>query len=196
MIRLRSCSLVILSLLLFDPTYTLSAQTSLYGAVALNNYVLYNHGDNAAKSDTVGFLGGVFYNFPIQSRLTAGIDVRGGYGVGARGGALGAAALRIGFVPTRVILRPYFEIGAGVVTSTFTSKQITGPAIQGLTSQPTRFTSGGAEFACGLDFRLTDSLDLRAVELGAAASGGSPSVGSAFLDAGLVYHLHPRSSRR
>jgi hypothetical protein len=45
----------------------------------------------------------------------------------------------------------------------------------------------------GLDVRFTDSVDLRAIEYGAAV--GSSSSGNAsgvvFLDAGLVYHFRP-----
>ncbi|WP_353068436.1 hypothetical protein RBB75_13945 [Tunturibacter empetritectus] len=77
-----------------------------------------------------------------------------------------------------------------MVTSTFKVNDITGPASEDLTPQPTQFTSGGVEFAGGLDVRLSDSFDLRAVELGAVAGASNQGVGSAFLDAGLVYHLH------
>jgi hypothetical protein len=133
------------------------AQTSIYGSVALVNYDFENNNTSAAKSDTAGFVGGVFYNFPIQSRLTAGVDVRGSFGVGSRGGALAAAALRIGFVPERVVLRPYLLLGGGVATSTFKINDITGPAAEGLTAQSTRFTSGGVEFVGGFDVRLSDS---------------------------------------
>jgi hypothetical protein len=185
-------ALLLASLLLLVLTQNAFAQTSIYGSVALVNYVLQNNNSSAAKSDAAGFIGGVFYNFPIKSRLTAGVDVRGSYGVGPRGGALAAAAFRIGFVPEHVVLRPYFELGGGVATSTFTNGQITGPATFGLSAQPTRFTSGGLELGGGLDVRLTDSFDLRAFELGAIAGGSSPGVGSAFLDAGVVYHLHQR----
>jgi len=177
-------------LLLLVPKQNAIAQTSIYGSVALVNYDFENNNTSAAKSDTAGFVGGVFYNFPIQSRLTAGVDVRGSFGVGSRGGALAAAALRIGFVPERVVLRPYFQLGGGVVTSTFNINEITGPATQGLSQHSTRFTSGGVEFAGGLDIRLNRSFDLRAVELGAVAGGSNQDVGSAFLDAGIVYHLH------
>jgi hypothetical protein len=97
--------------------------------------------------------------------------------------------------PPAVVLRPYFLLGGGVATSTFKINDITGPAAEGLTTQPTRFTSGGVEFAGGLDVRLSDSFDLRAVELGAVAGASNQGVGSAFLDAGLVYHLHKRSHK-
>jgi hypothetical protein len=178
---------------MFLLTLTTRAQVSVYGSVALNNYVLSNNNNSAAKSDTGGIIGGAFYNLPIHSRLTAGIDARGTYGFGDRGGTSAAVAFRIGFVPERVILRPYFQIGGGFVSSTFTNRQITGPAIQGLTTQPTRFTSGAGGFAVGLDLRLNKSFDLRALELGALAPFSSNgTVGSAWLNAGVVYHFRRR----
>jgi hypothetical protein len=174
-------------------TLTARSQVSAYGSVALTNYTLFNNNSSAAKSDTAGIIGGAFYNFPIHSRLTAGIDARGSYGFGDRGGASAAVALRIGFVPERVALRPYFQLGGGIVSSTFSTRQITGPATQALTPQPTRFTSGGVEFAAGLDVRLNHSFDLRAFELGAIAPTSSMGAGSAWLDAGVVYHFPRRS---
>jgi hypothetical protein len=108
-------------------TLAARAQVSAYGSAALTNYTFFNNHDSAAKSDTGGIIGGAFYNFPIHSRLTAGIDARGSYGFGDRGGTFAAAALRIGFVPERVALRPYFQIGGGLVSSTFTNRQLTGP---------------------------------------------------------------------
>jgi hypothetical protein len=75
----------------------------------------------------------------------------------------------------RVPLRPYLEIGGGVVSAVI------------LTGGPTqRDTNGALELLGGLDIRLTDSVDLRAIEYGAAAG---PTTGVAFLDAGLVYHF-------
>ena len=165
-------SLLVLFFLIF-PKQNAIAQTSIYGSVGLVNYGV----GSFLKSDTGGLIGGGFYNFPIKSRLTAGIDVRGSFGFGSGGGGLGAAALRIGFVPERAPLRPYFQLGGGVVTTTFHN------------GESVRHTSGGVEFAGGLDVRLNDSFDLRAVELGAIA-GSNQSASSAFLDAGIVYHLH------
>jgi len=55
-----------------------------------------------------------------------------------------------------------------------------------------RYTSGAVEFAAGLDIRLSSSFDLRAFELGAIAppsSSNNTTVGSAFLDTGIVYHF-------
>jgi hypothetical protein len=180
--------------LLLIPAPTANAQTSFYGSAALTDFAFFKGNDNTAKSDTGGLIGGAFYNFPIDSRLTAGIDGRVSYGIGSRGGTSVLAALRIGFVPDHVPLRPYFQVGGGVVSSTVNDNQITGPVAAGLTTQNTRFTSGAAEFAVGLDIRLTDSLDLCLPELGAAAptsNASTTTVGTAFFDAGVVYHFKP-----
>ena len=188
------CTPILALTFAFLLTLSARAQVSAYGAVALTDYSLFNNNVSAAKSDTGGIIGGVFYNFPIHSRLTAGIDARGSYGFGDRGGTAAAVALRIGFVPERVVLRPYFQLGGGVVSSTFRIGQLTGPVTEGLTTQPTRFTSGGIEFAAGLDIRLSKSFDLRAFELGAIAPTSSTgAAGSAWLDAGVVYHFPKRS---
>jgi hypothetical protein len=162
------------------------SQASVYGTVAGTNFCLNTNLHTTCKSDTLGFLGGGFYNFPIESRFTVGIDGRGSYGPGTRGGMSATAAFRVGFVPTHVRLRPYFELGGGVVSSAG------GDPLQG-----TRHTSGAAQFAGGLDVRLTDSLDLRAVELGAAAGASrssTPAAGTAYLDGGIVYHFYRRKS--
>jgi hypothetical protein len=54
-------------------------------------------------------------------------------------------------------------------------------------------TNGAAELIFGLDIRLTDSIDLRAIDYGAAAGPSNNGSGSAivFLGAGAVYHFHP-----
>jgi hypothetical protein len=188
------CTPILALTFAFLLTLTARAQVSVYGSAALTDYIFVNNNTSAAKRDTAGIIGGAFYNFPIHSRLTAGIDARAAYGFGVRGGTSAAAALRIGFVPERVLLRPYFQLGAGLVSSTFTFQQLTGPAIQGLTLQSTRFTSGGVEFAAGLDVRLNHSFDLRAFELGAIAPVSSNgAAGSAWLDAGVVYHFPKHS---
>jgi hypothetical protein len=174
------------------PTQTVHAQTSgsraqtaVYGTVAVTDFCL-NSSETNCKSDTLGFLGGGFYNFPIQSRLTAGIDGRVSYGLGTRGGVSATVALRIGFVPTHNPLRPYFQLGGGVVSSA-----------GGDPDEAKRRTNGAVQFSFGLDIRLTDSIDLRALELGDAASSGStsnPSAGTGYLDTGVVYHFPRRKS--
>jgi hypothetical protein len=159
------------------------AQVSAYGMLALSSYGFSNQGSSFSfNPDTASLGGGAFYNFPIRSRLTAGIDCRVLYGPASNGGATADVALRIGFVPTRIRPRPYFEIGGGVVSA------VINPGVA-----PQRITNGAAEFLGGLDIRLTDSVDLRAVEYGAAAgsSNNGRSSGVGFLDAGFVYHFHP-----
>jgi hypothetical protein len=166
------------------PTQTIHAQTSVYGTVAATNFCLNSSSYTNCKSATLGFLGGGFYNFPIQSRLTAGIDGRMSYGLGTRGGISVTSALRIGFVPTRNPLRPYFQLGGGVVSSTGSDPH-----------QATRKTSGALQFAFGLDIRLTNSIDLRALEIGGVAGAGSssnPSASTSYSNTGVVYHF-PRS---
>ncbi len=158
------------------------AQVSAYGMVALSRYgVSYQGSDFNLNGKTASLGGGAFYNFPIHSRLTAGIDGRVLYGPASYGGTTADVALRIGFVPTRIRLRPYFEVGGGVVSADI------GPR-----ATPLRITNGAAEFLGGLDIRLTDSVDLRAVDYGVAAgaSNNGRASGVSFLDAGLVYHFH------
>jgi len=159
------------------------AQVSAYGMVALSSYGFSYQGSSFRfNNDTASLGGGAFYNFPIHSRLTAGIDGRVLYGPASYGGTTADVALRIGFVPTHIRLRPYFEIGGGMVSA------VSNPGFA-----PQRITNGAAEFLGGLDIRLTDSVDLRAVEYGAAAgaSNSGTTSGVAFLDTGFVYHFHP-----
>ena len=119
-------------------TLTARAQVSPHRSRALANSSLFNGHDSAVKSDTGGINGGAFYNAPIHSGLNADIDARGSYAFDDRGGTSAAAALRLGLVPDRVAIPPYYQLGGGLVRSTFTNRQLTGPVIQGLTTQPTR----------------------------------------------------------
>ena len=174
-------SLGIALLPLFAPSA--EAQVSVYGMAGLSGYGFSYQGDSYSfKDDTASFGGGAFYNFPVHSRVTVGIDGRVLYGPASYGGTTADAALRVGFVPTHIRLRPYFEIGGGVVSS------VISPGYA-----PQRITNGAAEFLGGLDIRLTDSVDLRAVEWGAAAgvsNNNNTTSGVGFLDAGFVYHFH------
>jgi hypothetical protein len=159
------------------------AQVSAYGMVALTSYgFAYQNSSYNFPVDTASLGGGAFYNFPIHSRVTVGIDGRVLYGPGSHGGTTAGAALRVGFVPTHIRLRPYFELGGGVVSAVLNTGEST-----------ERVTNGAAELLFGLDIRLTDSIDLRAVEYGAAAGPSSNNTTSAldFLSAGVVYHFGP-----
>jgi hypothetical protein len=163
------------------------AQVSAYGVVGVNGYGFSYRGNSPSSYyDTAGFGGGAFYNFPIRSRVTVGIDGRVFYGPGSYGGTTADAALRIGFVPKVNRLRPYLAIGGGMVTS------VVNPGFD-----PARVTNGALELLGGLDIRLTDSVDIRAVEWGAAAGYSSTGIASevGFLDAGVVYHFRPSVER-
>jgi hypothetical protein len=169
--------------LLALPTSSAQAQVSAYVMGALTSYGFsYQNSSYHFPVDAASLGGGAFYNFPIRSRLTAGIDGRVLYGPGSYGGTTATGALRIGFVPTRVRLRPYFELGGGVVSARLN----TGQSIEYL-------TNGAGELIFGLDIRLTDSIDLRAIDYGAAVgptnNGSASAVG--FLGAGAVYHFRP-----
>ena len=163
------------------------AQVSAYGVVGLNGYGFSYRGNSPSSYyDTAGFGGGAFYNFPIRSRVTVGIDGRVFYGPGSYGGTTADAALRIGFVPKVNRLRPYLAIGGGMVTS------VVNPGFD-----PARVTNGALELLGGLDIRMTDSVDIRALEWGAAAGYSSTGIASevGFLDAGVVYHFRPYVKR-
>jgi hypothetical protein len=183
-------SAFLLACLCYSPAL---AQTSVYGAVTLTDYGFYDYDGSGLdfKGAAGGLTGGVFYDFPIKSRLHAGIDARGSDSFGSKGGFYATASLRIAFVPTRVRLRPYFELGGGVVSSTYDNYfdvsngfTTTTVELQG------RSTNGAAILLFGLDVRVNSSFDIRAIEYGAAAGGSSPNdVGVSILDAGIVYHL-------
>ena len=107
-------------------TSSAQAQVSAYGMAALTCYgFAYQNSSYNFPVDAASLVGGAFYNFPIRSRLTAGIDGRVLYGPGSHGGTTATGALRIGFVPTRVRLRPYFELGGGVVSARLNTGQST-----------------------------------------------------------------------
>ena len=172
------------------------AKTSIYATAGIANYGFTNVSSASNfifKGDTGSFGGGAFYNFPIQSRVTVGVDGRLEYSPGYKGGFLAGTALRVGVVPHKDPLRPYFQIGAGVVHSSYTDVVLVGSGFNSSLQPVNRsVTNGAAQLVFGLDIRLTDHYDVRALELGAESSGGdSVRAGAGFLDAGVVYHFHP-----
>ena len=164
---------------------TAKAQTSVYAAAAITAWGIepVNSSNLSLKSGAPGFVAGAFYNFPIDSRVTVGLDVRLAESPGAKGGTAGAAALRVGFVPHRIRLRPYFELGGGFLT-TSTNTELVNDGVKAGT-----YSNGALAVAFGLDIRVTSAIDVRALELGEEATTTS---GVAYLDAGIVYHFHPR----
>jgi hypothetical protein len=184
---LQRSTLVLALLSAFTLHQTAKAQTSVYAAATLTSYGFSDNSDFAFNSDSGGLTLGAFYNFPIQSRLTAGIDGRLEESFAHKGGFNSTVALRIGFVPTKVRLRPYFQIGGGVAHSSYDTFSLSG---QNATTSNS-VTSGVVQFLIGLDVRLTHSLDWRALEYGAdAPTANGIATGVGFLDTGLVYHLH------
>lgn len=186
-LRRHFLRLPVLGLMAITATATANAQASAYGIVGVNGYG-FSYRGNAPDSynDTAGLGGGVFYNFPIRSRVTVGVDGRVLYGPGTYGGTTAGAALRISFVPAVNRLRPFLAIGGGLVSS------VLNPGFD-----PVRYTNGALELLGGLDIRATDSIDIRAVEWGAAAGYSSTGTASGvgFLDAGVVYHFRRGAKR-
>jgi hypothetical protein len=180
---LRFCIVILGIGLLTVSQPAAEAQLSAYGTVAWSSYGFnYQGGSYHFDNETASIGAGAFYNFPIHSRLTAGIDGRVLYGPASYGGVSVDGALRIGFVPTKVRLRPYFEIGGGVVTA------VANPGFD-----PTRITNGALLILGGLDIRITDKIDFRAIDYGGAVgtSSSGPASGVAFFDSGFVYHFRP-----
>lgn len=197
MLRLQSATLLLGFTALTSVSTTVHAQTSLYAIGGIANYGFTHPTPDATnyKGDTGGFGGGAFYNFPIDSRVTVGLDGRAAYSSGDKGGFLAGAALRVGFVPHHNPLRPYFQVGGGVVHSSYIDSMYfydTASRVPVVTTRRS-VTSGAAQFVVGLDIRLTEHFDLRAPELGAQAGGGDGiQTGVGFLNAGIVYHLRSR----
>jgi hypothetical protein len=184
MSRLRSLGLPLGLLVLLCSSRASSAQVSAYGAIAVTGYGIDTNSTGLyEKSGSPGFVIGGFYNFPIDSRLTAGLDLRLTNSPGTKGGTAGAVAIRVGFVPHVVRLRPYLELGGGFVRTTTNAELINDGVRSGT------YTNGALIITTGLDIRATHSIDIRALEIGGEA-GGNSSVG--FVDAGVVYHFAPR----
>jgi hypothetical protein len=159
-----------------------SAQISVYGTGAVAEYALEPASSSALffKSGAPGFVIGGFYNFPIASRVTVGLDLRLAENPGAKGGTASAIAFRVGFVPHHVPLRPYFEIGGGVI-STSTDAELVNDQVH-----PGTYTNGAAVLAFGLDIRVIHCLDIRVLDIGSEASGSS---GVVYADTGIVFHF-------
>jgi hypothetical protein len=171
---------------------TASAQTSAFVSITATDYGFSPSGSNVfyTPGDEAGFIAGVFQNFHKNSRLTLGMDERFSYSPGTQGGAYDAVDFRLGLVPDRNLLRPYFQTGLGVIHSAGSS--------QSMYSFPVgHYTQFAEEFLVGLDIKLTDSFDLRAIELGGVEGVSCcTTVSTGIVSAGLVYHLHPLGRTR
>jgi hypothetical protein len=170
-----------------------SAQTSVYASAELTQYgysspVSGNFtyapgtGHYSNYSDGGGVSGGGVYLFPSSSRLKAGIDLRGMYSPGSRGGAGSFGSLRIAFVPRQNPLLPYFQIGGGFLTTTYASAASSPMSGRG------RVTSGAADFDFGLDVRANSRLAIKAI-------AGS-NVSHASLGVGVSYRLRSTAAQK
>ena len=140
-----------------------------------------NGGRLHSSNDGIGGTLGGFYNFPIASRLTAGVDAHVGFGASTPGGVKGFVSARFGVVPVRRPLRPYVEIGGGFVSTHV-------PRLTNIVG-PQTITTGALELGAGVDFRLTRSVDWRLIEVESGAGGGTRDAGSASVSTGVVYHF-------
>lgn len=182
---LRGRAVLLTLPLLYTAVHAANAQSSIYGTLAVTDYgYAFNNESLTVSDDHLGFGAGGFYNFPIQSRLTAGIDLRGSITPSSTGGDKGFVSARFGFVPHHNPLKPYVQIGGGFIRTKV-------PAFfESVEAQSV--TAASLDFAFGLDIRLTPFFDLRLLELESGAGvNGSTTVGSASLSSGVVYHFHP-----
>ena len=192
---IRCAALLAFVCLLF--THKVSAQTSVYGSAMFDAFggTGDNYGNGAFKGNTGGFIAGAFYTFPSASRFKAGIDGRITYSPGDKGGSAYTGALRVSFVPNHNRLRPYFQIGGGVAKTDLATVTCGTYNCYGAVDHA---TSGVAQLVFGLDVRLTEHLDLRAIDYGADAgsSNGGPHAAVGFIDAGVIYHFHPITHKK
>ena len=161
----------------FTPFALKAQQTSVYGTVDLSVFSTDIGNGRIYGSDKIGFVAGGFYTFASDSRFKPGVDVRVVEQPANSGGTAVLGALRVSFVPHKNPLRPYLQIGGGVISATNNDNGFA-------TSQ--RKTGGGLEIDFGLDIRVTRHIDLRLPDYGAAAGG---TTGTAWLGSGLVYHF-------
>lgn len=166
------------------------AQTAMYGAVSVTDYgyTVNGSGHFSVGSGGIGGAFGGFYDFPIQSRLHAGLDAHVAFGGGSVTGVKGFVSGRFSFVPNHNPLRPYLQIGGGFISAHV-------PRLTNIVG-PQTITSGALDLAAGLDCRLTRSLDWRALELESGAGGGTKASGSASISTGVVYHFGPGHTGR
>jgi hypothetical protein len=190
----RPLSVAATLLLILAPVLAARAQNAVYAGATLTNYgVSYASRSIVFNGNSGGFTLGGFHNFPIKSRVTVGIDLRlEDSPSSTKGGFYSAAALRVAFVPHHVRLRPYFQLGGGVVsTNTYT----TSPFATTSSIGPRRYTNGALELVAGLDLRITNSLDWRVLDYGAAAGANSSGAsGVGFVTTGIVYHFSSSST--
>jgi len=180
-----------------------NSDISIYVTSTTANYAFFN---STAGSNTVykgvssGIGGGLTANFTGNHRTTLGIDIQGASDPADNGGAFGLVSLRVGYVPHKFRLRPFIQVGGGVVSANERPQDFPGP-FNTVNVRPTnsvRVTNGTLSAAAGLDIRLTRLLDLRLAEFGVAPDTSTTfdRVGVGFVSSGLVLHLPGIRARR
>lgn len=141
------------------------------------------------------FGGGVTLNFLNLHVVKLGLDVRGSTKPGTTGADTAEVALRLGFQPPLLRLKPYVQGGVGyLATRTInTSTNSTGTGQVGGTFSNDYATFG---FHAGVDRPLIPFLDFRVVELGFAhafdsgiSTARSSSANTFSISTGLVAHF-------
>lgn len=194
----RSLSLVVLLSTLFAVTPKIHAQTAVYGTGMSAAFGF--RGDDypngtSLKPDTTGFTSGVFYLFPSLTRFKSGIDGRVTYSPGYNGGKAYTGGFRFSFVPYRFPLRPYVQFGGGAASTQLHESACSTP---GCATKTVQITGGVVQLDAGLDVRLTQHFDLRAIDFGTDEGGsrGLTSAATRFYSAGFVFHFGaPRPTR-
>jgi hypothetical protein len=156
------------------------AQFSVYGTAAISGYgYAYNSGKLIIDGDYAGYGGGATYLFSSDRRLKLGVDFRVYVTPAAHGGNTELGSFRVSFVPRKVPLRPYFQIGAGSVSA---------KVVEAI--GPQSVTMFGIGLGAGLDIPVSGHLDLRVLEIeSAAGTSTDTSAGTASIGAGVVYHF-------
>jgi Outer membrane protein beta-barrel domain len=170
-------ALIVLSL----PTAA-HAQFSVYGTISTSDYgYAFNREPLIISGDFAAYSGGLTYTFPHDGRLALGVEYRESVTPVIHGGSTGTASFRIGLVPRKVRLRPYFQVGGGYVYAKIPTFGPTGSE---------SVTVGSFGFGGGLDLRITQRVDWRIIEIESVAGVTSAkSAGTASFGTGAVYHF-------
>ena len=200
---LRRAFLSLTTVLLLAISHPAKAQLSVYATPMFTGYGYTDGSENSTiqfGSNSGGIGAGVFYNFHHNSRLFLGMDARGSGSFGTHGGEAFSTSFRIGMVPYKVPLRPYFQAGIGAVTGLYPRYGLVCGGYYTCTEYALpsqRITNPAILVAWGLAVRVTRSVDIRALEYGVQVpdypNSSGNYVGFGFLDAGLVYNFHAKN---
>ncbi len=159
---------------LFNPQHVTNVQT---GSVYSNGS--YTEQTTSYWAPAVG--GGVTFNFLNLHIIKLGIDARGTTKPGTSGADTAQGAIRLGFQPPVLKIKPYVQVGVGYL-GTRTTNVSTNPGGSGTVGGT--FTNKYATygFQAGIDDPLAPFLDWRLIELGvshALNTGITTSAGNA-----------------